>query len=201
MNILVVDGFSRGSEGRRRFQCFRGMVDQAFAKCWAHGTRVEVRKYNDVGEFVPASSDGIIRVTPIQNFDKLDFVFIDGDLPLADLPGAWNDAMEDLLGIRPPDDRQGCLQDIHWYDGAWGYFPTYTMGAMAAAQLFAAAKAAQPEIPDRIAEGDFMPLVGWMRENLHAKGSSASTDELMEAATGKPLGADDFKAHLQARYG
>ena len=132
---------------------------------------------------------------------RLERALIDGDLPLADLPGAWNDAMEDLLGIRPPDDRQGCLQDIHWYDGAWGYFPTYTMGAMAAAQLFAAAKAAQPEIPDRIAEGDFMPLVGWMRENLHAKGSSASTDELMEAATGKPLGADDFKAHLQARYG
>ena len=91
---------------------------------------------------------------------RLERALIDGDLPLADLPGAWNDAMEDLLGIRPPDDRQGCLQDIHWYDGAWGYFPTYTMGAMAAAQLFAAAKAAQPEIPDRIAEGDFMPLVG-----------------------------------------
>ena len=87
---------------------------------------------------------------------------------------------EELLGARSP----------------WG-----AVGAMAAAQLFAAAKAAQPEIPDRIAEGDFMPLVGWMRENLHAKGSSASTDELMEAATGKPLGADDFKAHLQARYG
>ena len=132
---------------------------------------------------------------------RLERALIDGDLRLADLPGAWNDAMEDLLGIRPPDDRQGCLQDIHWYDGAWGYFPTYTMGAMAAAQLFAAAKAAQPEIPDRIAEGDFKPLVRWMRENLHAKGSSASTDELMEAATGKPLGADDFKAHLQARYG
>ena len=132
---------------------------------------------------------------------RLERALIGGDLSLSDLPGAWNDGMEELLGIRPPDDRQGCLQDIHWYDGAWGYFPTYTMGAMAAAQLFAAAKAAHPEIPDRISEGDFSLLIGWMRDNLHTKGSSASTDELLEAATGKPLGTADFKSHLQARYG
>ena len=75
------------------------------------------------------------------------------------------------------------------------------MGAMAAAQLFAAAKADHPDIPDRISQGDFSPLIGWMRDNLHAKGSSASTDELLESATGKPLGTADFKAHLQARYG
>ena len=75
------------------------------------------------------------------------------------------------------------------------------MGAMAAAQLFAAAKAARPEIPDRISQGDFVPLVGWMRENLHEKGSTASTEELLEQATGKPLSTDDFKAHLEARYG
>ncbi len=132
---------------------------------------------------------------------QLERALLAEDLLPVDLPGAWNEKILQLLGVSPSNDSEGCLQDIHWYDGAWGYFPTYTMGAMAAAQLFAAAKAAQPEIPDRIAEGDFMPLVGWMRKNLHAKGSSASTDELMEAATGKPLGADDFKAHLQARYG
>ena len=132
---------------------------------------------------------------------RLERALIGGDLALAELPGAWNDGMEELLGVRPPDDRLGCLQDIHWYDGAWGYFPTYTMGAMAAAQLFAAAKAAHPDIPERISRGDFTPLVGWMRKSLHARGSSASTDELLETATGKPLGTDDFKAHLQARYG
>jgi hypothetical protein len=111
MNILVVDGFSRGSEGRRRFQCFREMVDQAFAKCWAHGTRVEVRKYNDVGEFVPASSDGIIRVTPIQNFDKLDFVFIDGDLPLR----PWTPSAQAVSGSGrlPPACKQHPLYVLH----------------------------------------------------------------------------------------
>jgi len=132
---------------------------------------------------------------------RLESALIAGDMKLADLPGAWNDGMEELLGIRPPEDRLGCLQDIHWYDGAWGYFPTYTMGAMAAAQLFAAAKEARPEIPEGISKGDFAPLVGWMRENLHTKASSGSTDELMQAATGKPLGTEAFKAHLEARYG
>jgi carboxypeptidase Taq len=132
---------------------------------------------------------------------RLERALIAGDMDLADLPAAWNDGMEELLGIRPPDDRRGCLQDIHWYDGAWGYFPTYTMGALAAAQLFAAARAARPQIPDAIASGDFSPLIGWMRENLHAHASSRSTDELMVAATGKPLGTGAFKAHLEARYG
>jgi carboxypeptidase Taq len=132
---------------------------------------------------------------------RLERALIGGDLKLADLPGAWNDGMEELLGIRPPEDRLGCLQDIHWYDGAWGYFPTYTMGAMAAAQLFAAAKETHPDIPDAISNGDFAPLVGWMRENLHTRASSGSTDELLQAATGKPLGTAAFKAHLEVRYG
>ncbi len=67
---------------------------------------------------------------------------IAGDLGLKDLPAAWNEGMKNLLGVTPPDDRQGCLQDIHWYDGGFGYFPTYTLGAMTAAQLFDAAKRA-----------------------------------------------------------
>jgi len=132
---------------------------------------------------------------------RLERALIGGDMKLGDLPGAWNDGMEELLGIRPPEDRLGCLQDIHWYDGAWGYFPTYTMGAMAAAQLFAAAKETHPDIPEAISTGDFAPLVGWMRENLHTRASSGSTDELLQAATGKPLGTDAFKGHLEVRYG
>src|SRR5437763_12246047 len=67
---------------------------------------------------------------------RLERLLVDGELDLADLPSAWNQGMADLLGIVPPSDREGCLQDIHWYDGAWGYFPTYTLGAMTAAHLF-----------------------------------------------------------------
>jgi len=108
--------------------------------------------------------------------------------------------MQTLLGITPPDDRRGCLQDVHWYDGAWGYFPTYTLGAMTAAQLFAAAKRADAAIEPGIARGDFAPLLGWLRANVHGKGSLLGTRELLTEATGQPLDAAPFKDHLRARY-
>jgi carboxypeptidase Taq len=131
---------------------------------------------------------------------NLERAMIAGDLDPADLPGAWNDGMRTLLGITPPNDRLGCLQDIHWYDGAWGYFPTYTLGAMAAAQLFQAAVAAEPAIPEAIARGDFAPLVGWLRTNVHSKGSLLSSRDLLTEATGRPLDHEAFKAHLRRRY-
>ena len=131
---------------------------------------------------------------------RLERALIADDLRLADLPGAWADGMRALLGIVPPDDRLGCLQDIHWPDGAWGYFPTYTLGALAAAQLFAAAKKADSDIAPGIARGDFRPLLAWLRTNVHEKGSLLSTDELLTQATGAPLSDAAFKAHLNARY-
>lgn len=131
---------------------------------------------------------------------RLERAMIAGDLALADLPGAWAEGMTELLGVAPPDDRLGCLQDIHWYDGAWGYFPTYTLGAMTAAQLFASARAATPGLEDALAAGDFRPLLGWMRANVHAQASLLPTAEILRRATGKPLDAEAFKAHLRARY-
>ena len=131
---------------------------------------------------------------------NLERAMIAGNLEAADLPGAWNDGMRALLGIKPPNDRLGCLQDIHWYDGAWGYFPTYTLGAMAAAQIFQAASSADPAIPDGIDRGDFAPLVGWLRVNVHAHGSRLSARELLTEATGRPLDPESFKAHLRRRY-
>ncbi len=131
---------------------------------------------------------------------RLERAMIGGDLRLADLPGAWNDGMNELLGVTPPDDRLGCLQDIHWYSGAWGYFPTYTLGALAAAQIFDAATRAQPGILPAIAQGDFTPLMGWLGEHIHSRGSLLSTAGLIEDATGAPLGTEVFRAHLERRY-
>jgi len=125
---------------------------------------------------------------------------IAGEMEPDELPGAWNAGMTELLGITPPDPALGCLQDIHWYDGAWGYFPTYTLGAMAAAQIFAAAVAAVPDIPDAIGRGDFAPLMAWLAENVHGLGSLHTTDALVEHATGKPLDPRIFEASLRARY-
>ena len=131
---------------------------------------------------------------------RLERAMLAGELALKDLPGAWADGMGALLGLTPANDAEGCLQDIHWYDGAWGYFPTYTLGAMAAAQLFAAAVRARPQIPDGLGRGDFTPLMGWLRENIHGRGALMPTDELMKETTGAPLDAAAFKAHLAARY-
>ena len=131
---------------------------------------------------------------------RLERALLDGDMALGDLPAAWNEGMQKALGVAPPDDRLGCLQDIHWPDGAWGYFPTYTLGALAAAQLFQAAREAEPAILPSIARGDFTPLYSWLRANVHAKGSLHDTDTLLAQATGRPLGVEAFRTHLKARY-
>jgi len=131
---------------------------------------------------------------------RLERAMIAGDLAVADLPGAWRDGMKDLLGLDVPTDRDGCLQDIHWYDGGFGYFPTYTLGAMTAAQLFQAAVAAQPSIPDDLGRGDFGPLLDWLRENVHGKGCLLTAPDMLTAATGQPLNPDIFLDHLRRRY-
>jgi carboxypeptidase Taq len=131
---------------------------------------------------------------------RLEQALIAGDLVVADLPGAWNEGMRALLGITPPDDGRGCLQDIHWYDGAFGYFPSYTLGAMAAAQLMAAAGRAVGGLDAALGEGDLGPLVEWLRREVHARGSLLGFNELLREATGKPLDPADFEAHLTARY-
>ncbi|MBC8157873.1 MAG: carboxypeptidase M32, partial [Alphaproteobacteria bacterium] len=131
---------------------------------------------------------------------RLERALIEGDMEARDLPGAFNEGMQKLLVITPPHDGLGCLQDLHWFDGAWGYFPTYTLGAMTAAQLFDAAKSADPEIQPAIARGDFAPLMSWLRQNVHAKASLHSTRDILIQATGKPLDAEVFKRHLERRY-
>jgi len=131
---------------------------------------------------------------------RLEQAILSGDLALRDLPGAWNDGMQQLVGITPPDDRLGCLQDIHWYDGAWGYFPTYTLGAMAAAQIYQAAVAADPGIPAGISRGDFAPLLAWLGREVHGRGSRYSTNDLLIEATGRSLDPNAFKSHLIRRY-
>jgi carboxypeptidase Taq len=131
---------------------------------------------------------------------RLERAMIAGDLAVADLPGAWNEGMRGLLGITPPDDRRGCLQDIHWYDGAFGYFPSYTLGAMAAAQLMAAIRSDVPGVDAAMAQGDLSPLLGWVRREVHARANLLGFNDLMRAATGKPLDARAFEAHLATRY-
>jgi carboxypeptidase Taq len=131
---------------------------------------------------------------------RLERAMIAGELALADLPGAWSEQMKAMVGVVPPDDRDGCLQDIHWPSGTWAYFPTYTLGAMTAAQFFAAATKADPSIPAALGRGEFAPLMAWLRREVHGRAASLPTPELIKAATGRPLDAGFFEAHLKRRY-
>ena len=103
-------------------------------------------------------------------------------------------------GLRRKNDAEGCLQDIHWYGGAFGYFPTYTLGAMLAAQLFQTATAANDGIYGALAQGSFAPLQAWLKTNFQSKACSISATALIEQATGGPLDSTIFKAHLKQRY-
>ncbi len=131
---------------------------------------------------------------------RLEQAMIAGDLIPRDLPVAWAEGLRALLGVAPANDRDGCLQDIHWYDGSWGYFPTYTLGALIAAQLFEAVRHAIPELTAQIGAGEFRPLFAWLGEHVHGQGSLLSTADLVEHATGRPLGAASFERHLRRRY-
>jgi carboxypeptidase Taq len=131
---------------------------------------------------------------------RLERAMIAGDLDVADLPGAWNDGLRALLGVTPPDDAQGCLQDIHWYDGAFGYFPSYTLGAMAAAQLMQAARSQVPDLDETFGRGDLSALLAWLRVHVHGVGSRLDFNAILEQATGRKLDPLAFQAHLRRRY-
>lgn len=134
---------------------------------------------------------------------ELEQALIAGDLDPSDLPGAWNERITEYLGLPAPDDREGCLQDIHWFDGAFGYFPTYTLGALAAAQLYAAAnEAIGPDVlTAALSQGDYAPLAEWMGAHVHSLGRlHPSSDDILTAATGATLAPDAFEAHIRRRY-
>ena len=133
---------------------------------------------------------------------ELEQALIDGNLEVADIPEAWNAATQTLLGFDlGGEHRDGCMQDVHWFGGIFGYFPTYTLGALAAAQLHRAAAQALPGLQDAIRRGEFTELLAWLRGNVHGLGQLKDTQGIIEAATGAPLGAEAFLAHLDERYG
>ena len=132
---------------------------------------------------------------------RLEHAMINGDLEVIDLPGAWNEGFNALFDVQPPSDAVGCLQDIHWPSGAFGYFPTYTLGAIAAAQIFAAAKRALPDLNGDIRRGAFTPLMAWTQNAIHARASLGSTDDILRQATGATLQIEDYRTHLSTRYG
>lgn len=132
---------------------------------------------------------------------EIERALIDGDIEVEDIPALWDEKMQAWLGLSTKGNYQnGCMQDIHWTDGAFGYFPSYTLGAMYAAQLFSTARQALPNLDDAISQGDFTALFDWLRQNIWQHGSRFSTEALITNATGEDLNPHYFRQHLETRY-
>jgi carboxypeptidase Taq len=129
----------------------------------------------------------------------LERAMLKGDLAVADLPGVWNERMRGDLEMEVPDDRRGVLQDIHWSMGAIGYFPTYTLGNLYAAQLWDAIGAALPELDAQLRRGELSGLLGWLRANVHAHGRRHTASELCQRATGRPLSHEPLLRYLEGK--
>jgi carboxypeptidase Taq len=129
----------------------------------------------------------------------LERALLSGELPVRDLPAAWNERIAADLGLRVPDDARGCLQDIHWSMGALGYFPTYTLGNLYAAQFWAALGEALPGLDDDLRRGEFGGLLAWLKENVHAHGRRYTAPELCERITGRRLSHEPLLRYLEAK--
>ena len=131
---------------------------------------------------------------------ELETALIEGNLSAADIPAAWNEKMAAWLDVKVPDDAQGCLQDIHWSHGAFGYFPTYALGNLYASQLFDAMNTAVPCIMEDIGRGEFAPVLTWLRSNVHTIGKRKTAVEIVRDATGKEPSSSSFLKYLESKY-
>ncbi|PWS37861.1 carboxypeptidase M32 [Falsiroseomonas bella] len=189
-----------------RSDAFLGFLAGRLRQEFGLSTRIACREnlarlWRRVGRgFIRVDADEITYPAHVILRFRLERAMIGGTLAVADLPQAWNEGLRALLGIVPPDDAQGCLQDIHWHDGAFGYFPSYTLGAMAAAQLMAAIRGDMPELDAQLAKGDLSAMMRWLNLRVHGQGARLGFQDLLRAATGRPLDPGDFTAHLTRRY-
>jgi carboxypeptidase Taq len=122
------------------------------------------------------------------------------ELKVSDIPDAWNAQTKALLGLDVPEHRLGCMQDIHWFQGSFGYFPTYTQGALYAAQIFTAIRKDIPDLMDQIGQGEFKPLMTWLNRNIHNQGMLYDAADLITKVTGEPPSSRFFLDHLKERY-
>ena len=131
---------------------------------------------------------------------ELEAALIDGSLNVWELPEAWNAKMLEYLGLTPPDDARGVLQDIHWSAGYFGSFPTYTIGNVMAAQFYGAAQQQIPELESALERGDYAPLRGWLTEHIYQHGRRFSPQELLIRSTGQGLNAAPYLAYLETKF-
>jgi carboxypeptidase Taq len=132
----------------------------------------------------------------------LELAMLEGTLAVADLPDAWRARVTDDLGITPPDDRDGALQDVHWYGGVvGGAFQSYTLGNIMSAQFFAAARRDLPDLDAQVGAAEFAPLRGWLTDRIYRHGRKFTAPEIVQRATGGPLSIEPYLGYLNRKYG
>jgi carboxypeptidase Taq len=131
---------------------------------------------------------------------ELERELLSGELEVKELPEAWNERLRDRLGVSPSNDAEGCLQDVHWAVGSFGYFPSYVIGALIAAQLYEAMRGDLPALDEQIAAGDFGGLIDWLRRSVHSVAASVPMPELIRNATEKPLSANAWLRYIETKY-
>lgn len=132
---------------------------------------------------------------------EIEVAVLEGDLKPADIPGVWNEKYKEYLGVTPPDDSVGCLQDIHWSQGGIGYFPTYTLGNIYAAQFFEKMETDLPDLWAGVEAGDLAPVRGWLRENIHQVGRKFTAPELLKRVSGRDLTIEPYMKYLETKFG
>ncbi|HYD19640.1 MAG TPA: carboxypeptidase M32 [Patescibacteria group bacterium] len=190
------------ARSREYWQWFTPIIQKAFngqgpewdaENVYRHAIKVE-------RGFIRVEADEVTYPAHVIMRYRLEKAMVDGSLDVKDLPEAWNERFKSLLGVTPPDDRRGCLQDIHWYFGAFGYFPAYALGAFTAAQLADTMKKDLPNVMEDVSRGHFAPFTGWLRENVQSKGCLYKPQELVEKVTGQKMTTHFYKKHLTERY-
>lgn len=161
---------------------------------WQSMTRVE-------RGFIRVEADEVTYPMHVILRYEIEAALINGEMAVEEIPEAWQQKMQAYLGLDSGgNDRDGCMQDIHWPSGAFGYFPSYTLGALNAAQLFAALRRELPDLDDSLRQGDIAPLRQWLGEKIWSKGSFLSSQALMTEASGEPTNPAHFIRHIRQRY-
>ncbi|MGH6840391.1 MAG: carboxypeptidase M32, partial [Methylocella sp.] len=190
--------------GRSFWEHFYPVLRDAFPEQFRHkGFEAFYHAINKVERsLIRTDADEVTYNLHIMMRFDLELELLEGELRVKDLPEAWRARMQADLGVAPAGDRDGCLQDVHWYGGTvGGGFQSYTIGNILSAQFYAAAVKAHPEIPREIAKGEFGTLHGWLREHLYRHGRKFQPSEAVSRATGASMSTTPYLAYLRAKYG
>jgi carboxypeptidase Taq len=189
--------------GRSRpfWQYFYPKLQEAFPVLKSRSLDEFVKAINKVEpSFIRVEADELTYNLHILIRFELECSLIEGSLQVSELPEAWNQKYSDYLGITPKSDSEGCLQDVHWSAGLFGYFPTYSMGNLLSYQIWNALQKDIPNSDALMSSGDFKPILLWLQQKVYSQGKKYTPRDLVQRVTGKPMGADDYLNGLDAKY-